>query len=643
MWAVRLAASGFSDSGRGKKEAVALCLDLMWPLQDRLKLRDAKEDLALCFARTGGKQDVKFLNANFSLERQGFTKEDVLAVVPIKHVWQILSQKGASAAGRRPTLARGSGAGAAGSPSTSLRKGVLPGGAGGGAGAGTGAAGGGEEASSLSAWVQRWTVSAQKTSSKEKTHVTLRKMFLFHSKSDKGPPKGVLPVDLYNVERAGPTQLDLLATGDGWQLAKGVVRPQVCLVFDNSAAADKWFDELTKRTGRGASVRQFGVPLWFFEARGEVMPQVFLDCVRYIYGRCLQTKELFRQGGDTDDVKFLRAEYNAGVVPALDKITDPHTIAGLLKTWLSELPEPLLTYDLFSEFMTAMKLSPEQQIKSLQNSIAKIPKINQRVLWILCQLLKLVHDQGAVNFMHSGNLSVIFAPKMIHPKADINITYKTQPVFNQIAEMLIVQNDAIFSTALHSTPPEWSVILDPNRAPLVGARPAATGRQVLSESLAAAAAVPAPVAVAPAPLAAPPQAGPRAGASLRGRLRLCPVLRPPRLRPSRCPACRRTCRRLRLRLPAPRCRLPRRCRRPSTCRRRSICRLRPARPVCRLRRAWARCLLLRRPPLQLSRRLRPRSRRLRLRRSRRLRWRRWRQCRATCRAERCRRACSRAA
>jgi hypothetical protein len=503
----------------------------MWPLQDRLKLRDSKEDLALCFARTGGKQDIKFLNANFSLDTQGFTKEDVLAVVPIKHVWQVLSQKSASAAAsRRPTLARGSGAGAS-AGGASLRKGVLPGGGAGGAGAGVGAAAADEEGKGLSAWVSRWTVSAQKTSSKEKTHISLRKTFLFHSKSDKGPPKGVLPVDLYNAERAGPTQVDLLATGDGWQLAKGVARPQVCLVFENSAVADKWLDELTKRTPRGAVARQFGVPLWFFEARGEVMPQVFLDCVRYIYGRCLQTKELFRQGGDSDDVKFLRSEYNAGAVPALDKITDPHTIAGLLKTWLSELPEPLLTYDLFSEFMTAMKLSPEQQIKSMQNSIAKIPKINQRVLWILSQLLKLVHDQGAVNFMHSGNLSVIFAPKIIHPKADINITYKTQPVFNQVAEMLIVQNDVIFSTAVHSTPPDWTFILDPNRPPVAGGQGGggATGRQVLSESLAAAAA-PAPVAVAaaaPAPLAAPVAAVPKAGASLRGSTAESPPPPPP--------------------------------------------------------------------------------------------------------------------
>jgi hypothetical protein len=127
------------------------------------------------------------------------------------------------------------------------------------------------------------------------------------------------------------------------------------------------------------------------------------------------------------------------------------------------MKEPLLTYELFSEFTTAMKLSPDQQLLSLQKSIAKIPEINQRILWILTQLLKLVHDQSQVNAMHSGNLSVIFAPKIIQPKTDINLI-KTN-VFNQITELLILQGDSIFTTSLHSTPPDWSYILDEQRPP----------------------------------------------------------------------------------------------------------------------------------------------------------------------------------
>jgi hypothetical protein len=36
--------------------------------------------------------------------------------------------------------------------------------------------------------------------------------------------------------------------------------------------------------------------------------------------------------------------------------TDPHTVAGVMKQYLRELPEPLLTFDLYQEFMRATTL-----------------------------------------------------------------------------------------------------------------------------------------------------------------------------------------------------------------------------------------------------------------------------------------------
>jgi hypothetical protein len=46
--------------------------------------------------------------------------------------------------------------------------------------------------------------------------------------------------------------------------------------------------------------------------------------------------------------------------------SDPHTVAGLFKMWLSELSQPLLTYAMYSEFMTAMKLDDAQRVPFMQ-------------------------------------------------------------------------------------------------------------------------------------------------------------------------------------------------------------------------------------------------------------------------------------
>lgn len=259
-------------------------------------------------------------------------------------------------------------------------------------------------------------------------------------------------------------------------------RARISLLFENPGLADKWFDEMTKHTERGTLERQFGLPLWMLEARGEALPQVFMDCVscpfryfffffpilthsfqvRYIYYH-LQQPEMFKKSGDMDDLKFLRGEYDRGIVPNLERITDPLTIGGLLKSFLSELKHPLLTYAFYSEFMTAMKLDEAQRFAMFQQSIAKIPKMNQRILWISSQLWKMIHDQSAVNGMTAANLSVVFAPKVIQPKQAANLTLKMQPVWNQLVESFILHGDQIFSTAIHSVPPDWTFILDANR------------------------------------------------------------------------------------------------------------------------------------------------------------------------------------
>ena len=460
-----------------------------------MRCRESKDDLTLVLVSAVGK--AKFLNSNLSLEHQDFTATDTLVIVPLKHAHAHLMGTTSKFGGG--TNRRGSLASKRGSVGP-----LVP----------VGGASSGEEERSTSEWLQKWSVKSGKASSKTKFYFTIRKMCLFWSTSEKGAVKGTLALDMYNVERPNPTQVDLVASANGWTLAKGVIRPQISLGFESPGIADRWVDELSKWTPRGVQQRAFGVPLAYFAVRGDPLPQVFMDCVRYLYNRAMSTKELFRQGGDQDDVKFLRGEYNMGLIPTLAKISDPHIIASLFKAWLSDLPQPLLTYALYSECMTAMKLNQQDQFLALQKSIAKIPAINQRVLWITCQLLKLVHDQAAVNGMPSSNLSPIFASKIIAPKNSANITFKTQPVFAQITDILILHGDRIFSTAVHSTPPEWSYILDPNRPPLTGQQTPVSNNSALVqsvESLTPVAAIPPPVsipvpsaaAIPPPPIAAP--------------------------------------------------------------------------------------------------------------------------------------------
>jgi len=54
-----------------------------------------------------------------------------------------------------------------------------------------------------------------------------------------------------------------------------------------------------------------------------------------------------------------------------------HVLASVLKSFFREMPEPLLTFELYDEFLRAAELSqPEERINTLFALLKKLPKPN---------------------------------------------------------------------------------------------------------------------------------------------------------------------------------------------------------------------------------------------------------------------------
>lgn len=69
---------------------------------------------------------------------------------------------------------------------------------------------------------------------------------------------------------------------------------------------------------------------------------------RFFFFLVLETEGLFRRSPSAATVRDLKNRVNNGEVIPLH---DPHVSAVLLKTFLRELTEPLLTYELYDEVM----------------------------------------------------------------------------------------------------------------------------------------------------------------------------------------------------------------------------------------------------------------------------------------------------
>lgn len=93
-------------------------------------------------------------------------------------------------------------------------------------------------------------------------------------------------------------------------------------------------------------------------------------------------------------------------------VKDAHVPAALLKQWLRQLPDPLISSDLYEQCLLATSVSPEACCRIID----LLPEINRLVLAALIQLLqKLCRNDETVRQtkMDVANLSMVMAPNIL--------------------------------------------------------------------------------------------------------------------------------------------------------------------------------------------------------------------------------------
>lgn len=117
------------------------------------------------------------------------------------------------------------------------------------------------------------------------------------------------------------------------------------------------------KTAEKAARPVFGVPLNESIAIAHVanLPAIVFRCIEYLeFKHAEQEEGLYRLSGSSAVIKGLKdkfdmqGDYNLRQV---DEHWDPHAIAGLLKTFLRELPTSLLTSDLHTRFLAVIGMS----------------------------------------------------------------------------------------------------------------------------------------------------------------------------------------------------------------------------------------------------------------------------------------------
>ncbi|XP_054605376.2 rho GTPase-activating protein 44 isoform X5 [Nothobranchius furzeri] len=160
-------------------------------------------------------------------------------------------------------------------------------------------------------------------------------------------------------------------------------------------------------------------------------------CVTMLLECGMQEEGLFRIAPSASKLKKLKASLDCGVLDVQEFSVDPHAIAGALKSYLRELPEPLMTFELYNNWIQASNLQDqEKRLQALMGACEKLPPANNKNFKYLIKFLSKLTEYQDVNKMTPGNIAIVLGPNLLWTHNEGNITEMMTTVSLQIVGII---------------------------------------------------------------------------------------------------------------------------------------------------------------------------------------------------------------
>uniref|UniRef100_A0AAZ3RFC7 Myosin IXb n=1 Tax=Oncorhynchus tshawytscha TaxID=74940 RepID=A0AAZ3RFC7_ONCTS len=155
----------------------------------------------------------------------------------------------------------------------------------------------------------------------------------------------------------------------------------------------------------------FGVQVCVLTSKTYPIPMVLLMMLEHVEMNGLYTEGLYRKSGSASHARELHQLLEINPETATLENYSIHTVTGLVKRWFRELPDPLLTYRLYKDFLHAVEL-PEQseRLRAVYQKLDELPSANFKTLERLVFHLVRVAKEEEHNRMSANSLAIVFAP-----------------------------------------------------------------------------------------------------------------------------------------------------------------------------------------------------------------------------------------
>ncbi|XP_061833708.1 rho GTPase-activating protein 1 isoform X2 [Nerophis lumbriciformis] len=177
---------------------------------------------------------------------------------------------------------------------------------------------------------------------------------------------------------------------------------------------------------------------------GEPVPVVMRDTISFLTEQGLEIEGIFRRSANVTLVKDVQLRYNSGAAVNFQEMEDVHLAAVILKTFLRELPEPLLTYQLYNDIVNFTSVPTESQVTVMKTLVESLPEENYASLRYLIKFLAQVSANSDVNKMTNSNLAVVFGPNLLWGR-DNGMSLSAIGPINNFTKSLLDQQHLVFT------------------------------------------------------------------------------------------------------------------------------------------------------------------------------------------------------
>ncbi|KAL3102942.1 hypothetical protein niasHT_025850 [Heterodera trifolii] len=256
---------------------------------------------------------------------------------------------------------------------------------------------------------------------------------LFDMQSSSSSSTPIQPSDAARSHRLARTRQVSRCSQCGQLLIFDAVKCQCCGLLSHKkclGSVQLWCGEKTAKrlTECGADRRMsiFGVPLSeSLRTQHRKVPFILERCVAELERRGMRCKGLYRTCGVKSKVEWICVQFEQ--IPSSDVDIDlsdvhPMNIASVVKLYLRRLPEPLLSHELYTDWLrlddTRAATSGTERttlVNELRELVERLPDEAFTTLKFLVMHLNRVSWFEADNLMSVSNLAAVIAPSLMWP------------------------------------------------------------------------------------------------------------------------------------------------------------------------------------------------------------------------------------